>query len=70
MSCGKFKFFTRADARRARRGVYGKREGAKDGPLSIYHCDECDALHLGHLPATVRNGTWDKDDYVAEVRRR
>lgn len=69
MSCGKYKFYSRADAKRARRSLYSRRGRGKDGPLSIYACDICDALHLGHLPPAVRNGVWDKDDFVEEATR-
>lgn len=64
----KWKFETRADAKRARRRLYGKRNQLKDGPLSIYRCEVCGFYHLGHLPTLVRNGQWDRDDYRNGVR--
>ncbi len=67
--CRKWKFYTRAEARRARRNLYGRRRGHHDGPLSIYRCPTCDFYHLGHLPARVRNGALDKDRYVEGVLR-
>lgn len=61
--CRKWKFETRAEAKIARRGIYGRRTPGRDGPLSIYRCVECDFLHLGHLPAAVRAGEVDRDTY-------
>lgn len=61
--CRKWKFETRADARRARKTIYGRRDTSRDGPLSIYRCPHCDFLHLGHLPARVRAGEVDRATY-------
>jgi len=46
---GKRGYFTRADARAA------KRTHANKG-LSVYECPACHDWHLGHLPRKVRRG--------------
>ena len=66
----KWKFETRADAKRARRAIYGKRQQHKGGPLSIYRCDDCGFYHLGHMPQRVRNGEIDRRDWQEAIRVR
>lgn len=36
--------------------------------LSIYRCVYCGFYHLGHLPASVRDGKFDRQQYRAEAR--
>jgi hypothetical protein len=48
--CRKIRYYSRRDARRARRHLYS-------GHLQAYRCKACGgAWHLGHLPAVVLHG--------------
>ena len=59
-TCGKRRYRSRAEARRAVRQLRSR--GRSDRPRA-YECAP-GIWHLGHKPATVRNGTLDTDDYV------
>lgn len=53
--------------RRARQGR--RRTNADDRQhLSIYRCPFCGFYHLGHLPARVREGRYDRQDYRADAK--
>lgn len=70
-SCqGKTRYQSRGDAKRARRRIYGHRQKEKTGALTPYLCPFCDHFHLGHMPADVRNGTWDKNSWLGVPRVR
>lgn len=55
---GKVQFATRKQARVAR-------SKTARGELNIYRCPACGWLHLGHMPKRVRNGSIDKDAWLA-----
>lgn len=60
-SCdGKMRLGSRREARRARART--KHQGA----LTIYPCQFCGFFHLGHMPASVRNGSLDKKQWRDE----
>lgn len=48
-------YYSKSDARKAR----GRTPGG--GALSVFRCQHCDRYHLGHLPASVRNGKREKN---------
>jgi hypothetical protein len=48
--CRKIRYYSRRDARRARRHLYS-------GHMQAYRCRKgCNAWHLGHLPLAVLRG--------------
>lgn len=52
---------TKRDARKVRNRLRG------GGALSIYRCEACNGYHLGHQPASVRAGRYDKSDWLGEA---
>lgn len=58
---GKIQFASRKQARRQRRRL-------ADSSLAAYRCDECGWFHVGHQPASVRNGRYDKADWLGSAR--
>lgn len=57
MTCEKVRYFTRADARKARQQIGGR-------GLRPYVCPLCidRTWHLGHLPGTIRRGERSRSD--------
>ncbi|WP_375483288.1 hypothetical protein [uncultured Jatrophihabitans sp.] len=63
--CGKRSYPSRKLARQAARNYHG------EGRLAPYQCPHNDqAWHNGHLPAAVRAGDVDRDEYEANARPR
>lgn len=62
-STGKLQYANRKQAKIGRR-----RTG--DSSLSLYRCPECDWIHLGHMLRNVRNGTYDKADWLERLEGR
>lgn len=65
---GKRGYMSKAAAKRARRRTHGSSEN-NNGALSLYACAHCRLWHIGHLPKALRNGTIDRETYLAHRRR-
>jgi len=57
---GKVQYANRKQAKIAR-----ARHPRSRTKLRVYRCPDCGWVHLGHQPDNVRNGTYDKADWLA-----
>ncbi len=59
--CGKVRYYSRKEARKAARRLLGSAPGHTHGRLSAYKCD-WGFWHLGHLPPKVIAGLMDRSE--------